>query len=209
MPVGIIRTNWAGTTGGPGLTQVCIAETTSGGSGSFFTTSNTQTAVNAMRTFWDAIKTYLPNEVTLTVSPTMDIYDQVNGELIASISAPTAPVSVVGTDAGTYSMAAGVKATLTTGIIRNGRRVRGGFYIVPAGPNALTNTGNVASAARTAINTAGAAFITALATPALIQVVYSRPLKDEEGNITRVGALAQVSTYDTNEKGAVLRGRRD
>lgn len=209
MPVGIIKTNWNGTSGGPGLTQIAIAETVSGGSGSFFTSSNIQTSVNAMRTFWDAIKAYMPNELTLTVSPTVDIYDQVNGELIGSITATVAPTGVGGTDTGAYSMASGMKATLQTGTIANGRRVRGAIYIVPAGLSAYNITGQVFSTARTAVNAAGTAFMSALATPALIQVVYSRPKKDEEGNITDVGFLTQVSAYDTNEKSAILRGRRD
>ena len=209
MAVGIIRTAWAGTTGGPGLTQVAIAETSSGGSGSFFTTSNVQIAVDAMRAFWAAINGYLPNELTLTVQQQCDIYNELDGDLIASITAPVAPVTVTGTDAGVYSMASGMKLGFETGVIRNGRRVRGCLYIVPAGASSMTNTGNIASAARTAVNTAGNNFKTALATPLLKHVVYSRPQVNEAGTITRNGALAEVQSYATNEKTAILRGRRD
>lgn len=209
MAVGIIRTGWQGTTGGPGLTQTAIAETASGGSGSFFTTTNVQTAVNAMRTFWDSVKALLPDEIVLTVSPTVDIYNELNGDLIASISAPTAPTSVAGTATVSYAMASGIKAQLTTGVIANGRRVRGALYLVPAATSAFTAGGLVASATRTTVNTAGATFITALATPLMRQVVYSRPLKDAAGTVTRNGFITTVSSWDTNEKGAVLRGRRD
>jgi hypothetical protein len=208
MAVGIIRTNWAGTSGGPGLTQVAIAETVSGGSGSFFTGTNCQIAVDQMRIFWDTIKATIPNECALTVSPVVDIYNEVNGELQASITAPTAPTTVLGTDIGVYSMASGVKLTLQTDTIRNGRRVRGAVYIVPAGASTMTNLGNVQSSSRTTINTAGNAFRAALATPALIHVVYSRPLV-VDGVQTRDGALSLVTGYDTNEKSAILRGRRD
>ena len=209
MAVGIIRTGWAGTSGGPGLTQTAIAETVDGGSGSFFTTTNCQTAVNAMRTFWDSIKTLLPNEVTLTVSAAVDIYNEINGELIASIIVPTPPLSVSGTSTLTYSMAAGLKVNLLTGVIRNGRRVRGSLFLVPATNAAFSDTGNALGSARTTINTAGAAFLSSLATPALRNVVYSRPQKDEEGNIEVVGAIATVSSWETSEKTAILRGRRD
>lgn len=209
MAVGIIRTNWAGTTGGPGLSQIAIAETTSGGVGSFFTTTNVQTAVDAMRAFWQALNGLLPNELTLTVSPTVDIYDEVSGDLIASITATTSPATVVGLDSGVYSMASGMKMKLATGVIRNGRRVAGALYIVPAGATAMTNTGNIASTARTTVNNAGNTFKTALATPLLKHVVYSRPIPSGEPNGPRDGALAEVSAYDTNEKTAILRGRRD
>lgn len=213
MAVGIIRTAWSGTSGGPGLTQIAIAETVSGGTGSFFTATNVQNAVNAMRTFWDSIKGILPNELLLTVQPTVDIYNEVNGDLIASITAATAPLNVAGTDAGSYAMASGLKATLQTGVIANGRRVRGAIFIVPAGASALTAFGTAASAARTTVNNAGAAFRTALAVDSLIQVVYSRPVTAAPDAtppvVARDGFLSAVSAYDTNEKTAVLRGRRD
>lgn len=207
--VGIIRSGWMGTSGGPGLTQTAIAETTAGGSGSFFTTTNVQTAVNAMRTFWDSIKTLLPDEVVITVSPTVDIYDEINGELIASITAPTPPLSVQGTSTLTFSMAAGLKVNLLTGQIRNGRRVRGSIFLVPMTNAAFSSTGLALQSARTTINTAGGVFLSALATPLIRNVVYSRPVKDEEGNIEVVGATTTVTTWETNEKTAILRGRRD
>lgn len=205
MPVSVIRTAWAGTSGGPGITQLYVTEA----GGSFLTPTNAQTAVNAVRTFWDGIKGFLPNELQLTVSPVVDSYNEINGELIGSTSAATAPVSVLGTEAGTFSMAAGIRVNLNTGVIRFGRRVRGGIYIVPASATAMSITGVVAAGVRTSFNTTGATMMSSLSAAGLPLVVYSRPRDADHPLGARPGAFSLVSAFETNEKGAVLRGRRD
>ena len=148
--VGIVKTVWAGTTGGGGLTQTAFTEVTGGN----LTVGEVQAAVNAVRAFWDSVKLYIPNEVTLTILPTVDMYDSATNTLNGSSTAASAPAVVVGTDTGVYGMASGIKVNLQTNIISYGRRVKGCIYIVPAGQAAYTNTGQVASAAKTAIDAA-------------------------------------------------------
>ena len=213
MAVAIIRTNWTGTTGGPGITQIALTEYLGSGDEGFWTPAKAQSAVDAMRGVWDAIKAYIPNEITLSVSPTVDVYDVVSGDLVASATAPIVPINIAGGDVGAYSMASGMKATFATGVIRNGRRVKGCMYIVPAGSTAQTVFGLAATAAKTAVNNAGTAFIAALFGATMVQVVYSRPV-DADATATppvvaRDGAIATVTSWDTNEKLAILRGRRD
>lgn len=206
MPViGKVATAWAGTSGGPGITQLYVANTALGN----LTAGEAQTAVNAVRAFWDPVKAYLPDEVTLTVQPTVDQYRDTDGELVNSVTAATPPASVIGTSATAFMMAAGMKANLQTSTIRNGRRVRGAIYIVPATTAAMTTSGMVAAAARLAVNNAGATLISTLATANMNLVVWSRPLKDAGGTVVRNGAWTSVQTIETNEKAAVLRGRRD
>ena len=50
MAVGIVRTHWSGTSGGPGLTQLAVKE----GAGAFWTQTQAQNAVNAVRQFWES-----------------------------------------------------------------------------------------------------------------------------------------------------------
>lgn len=206
MTIGCVRTSWAGTSGGPGVTQIFVDD-----AGTFgpLTTTQAQTAVNAVRAFWFAVNQYLPNEITLTTSTTVDLYDPVTGVLTGSVVAPTAPATVAGTDTGSYSMAAGLRVALQTGVIRNGRRVRGAIYIVPGAAAAMSALGTVGSTPRTTINTAGATMISSLASGGLRLLVYSRPVPAGEPNGPRVGDVAQVTAVETSEKGAVLRGRRD
>lgn len=202
MAVGIVRTQWAGTSGGPGLTQLAIRE----GAGAFWTATQAQNAVNAVRAFWDSAKAYLPDNVTLTVSPVVDIYQETDAVLTASVIAPTPPLSVAGTSAGVFSMAAGIKMNLNTGIIRNGRRVRGSMFLVPAAITAYNNDGAVTAGTRTALNTSGATLVSSLSASGLELSVWSRPVV---GVNARPGALSLVSLVETNEKSAILRGRRD
>jgi len=162
-----------------------------------------------MRTYWDAIKSLLPDDVLLTVSAVVDQYDPVTGDLTGSVTAATPPASVQGTSTSGFAMASGMRVNLQTGIVRNGRRVRGAQYIVPAASGAFATTGTVGSTNRTTVNTAGQAFLNALDTAGLKAIVWSRPVDADEPNGPRVGDVAEVTGWDTSEKGAVLRGRRD
>jgi hypothetical protein len=168
-----------------------------------------QAAVNAVRAFWDAVKAYIPNDISLTVSPVVDSYDVGNAALLASISAATPPASVTGTAATAYSMASGMKANLNTENIRFGRRVRGSIFIVPAAQGIYSTNGTVESTTRTAVNTAGSTMLGAFVTGQMNVVVWSRPLPDDHPEAPRDGAVSEVIGIETSEKVAVLRGRRD
>lgn len=203
MPaVGIIRTAWAGTTGGAGLTQLAFYDAT----GADINATQAGSVTAAVRTFWDAIKAYIPDEVGLTVSPVVDQYNYETGALTRSVTAASSPTTVQGTSAAVYYMAAGLKVNLNTGVIRFGRRIRGAIYVVPASTAAMTASGTVLSAARTAINSAGATMITSFLAAGCNLAVYSRPKPDPD---PRIGTINLVSGIETNEKCAVLRGRRD
>lgn len=200
--VGIVRTEWSGTSGGPGLTQLAIM----GGTGLSDITA--QTAANAMRKFWDDIKSILPDELKLTVSPIVDIYDDASGELIDSETSPTTPAVVTGTASGGYAGGAGLKVNWNTGIIRNGRRVRGSTYIVPAAAICFSTTGTVVPGTATLVNTAASTLLAALDLGVVDMVVWSRPLI-VGGTVTRTGAVSLVASGSCSSKSAILRGRRD
>lgn len=202
--LGIVRTSWLGTSGGPGLTQLVVNRNET--DQVVLTTTECQAAVDAVRGFWDAIKALIPNEVTWTVSPVVDQYDWANGALLSSVSAPVPPTSVVATSTSAYSMASGAKVNLNTANIIDGRRVRGGIFLVPLGSNGYENNGTVLSTARTTINTAANTMRTALTTGGLELMVWSRPTSP--GPSTD-GELSQVTAVETSEKTAILRGRRD
>lgn len=205
--VHIVRTGWQGTTGGPGLTQLAVDQITSGFGP--LSAGEGQAAVNAVRAFWESAKIYIPNEVTLNVSPVVDYYLTDDAQLAGSMTAATAPANVVGTEAtSSYSMAAGVKLNLNTGVIRNGRRVRGSMFIVPSA-GSMTNGGIVGATPKTNLQTYGATLLAALNTAGLKLVVWSRPLTAEDPNGPRDGAQADVSVIECSEKTAILRGRRD
>lgn len=201
--LGIVRTGWTGTSGGPGLTQLAVEAAADPHT---WNSAAAQSAVDAVRVFWDGVKALMPDDIVLTVSPVVDIYSIATGELVGSHSATTPPTSVTGTNAGAFAMASGMKMNLNTGVIRDGRRVRGSVFLVPASGAATGSNGLVLSASRTTVNTAGNAMRGALTTAGLNLVVWSRPTSP--GPSTD-GATAICNGVETSEKGAVLRGRRD
>lgn len=203
--LGLVKTHWLGTTGGPGLTQMAVRKATDG----YITNGDAQAAVNAVRTFWDGIKTYLPNELSLTVDPVVDTYyvGGLNNDLETTASASTAPTVVLGTGTGNYSMAAGLRLNLNTGVIRFGRRVNGSIFIVPADSSAFSATGTTATLAKSTIETAAATMLSSLTSSGLVLGVWSR--FDEKKHPDRVSTISDVITAKINDKTAILRGRRD
>jgi len=203
--VALVRTMWSGTSGGPGLTQMALL----GAAGGSWNPGGEQAAVNAVRAFWESIKPYLPDELTLTVSPIVDYYNRETGELLGSNIAGTAPATVAGTSAAAYAGGAGCKVTWETGQVRDGRRVRGSTYIVPLASSSFTATGTISGTTKTAINTAAATMLTAFSTASLTMGVWSRPREATAELPQRNGAAFQVTAGIASTKSAILRGRRD
>lgn len=200
--VAIVRTEWDGTSGGPGLTQMAML-----GNGEF-TAANAQAAVNAVRKFWDDMKATLPDELKLTVSPIVDIYRETDAELTNSVIAGAAPAVVVGQGTTGYAGGAGLKINWNTGVIRGGRRVKGSTFIVPALATAFGNTGTPTPQVVITANTAANAMMASLTAGGTALLVWSRPLV-VGGAITRTGATAGVISGSLAPKSAILRGRRD
>lgn len=202
MTVGIIRANWSGTTGGPGLTQFAIA---AGGAGGTYTPTDAQNAVNDVRAFFAALQGVIPNEVTITVSPTVDQYDQASGQLVASIVAASAPTPMPGGASGNYAGGVGFKYDWNTGVIHNGRRVVGHTYIVPAAAALFDTDGTLTTTFTATLNAAASGLLSALAGHSLGLQVWSRP-----PTVPGVGGiLSAVASGSYKDKSAILRGRRD
>lgn len=204
--LGVCRTAWAGTSGGAGVTQLAIQAKTDPHT---WDAAAAQVVVDAVRAFWAAYPSGLPNDITLTVSPVVDVYDIADGELVGSYSAATAPASLVGSNAGSYSMASGGKIVFRTSTIRFGRRVRGGFFIVPTAGDVFDSNGQVSSTPRAAWITALGTLKTTLSAANKELVVWSRPLEETSDRPFRAGAAAPVTAFEAPAKGGILRGRRD
>jgi hypothetical protein len=203
MPaVALVRTAWAGASGGPGVTQMAFYDAT----GADINATQAGSCTAAVRTFWDAIKANIPDNIQLTVSPVVDQYNFETGALTRSVTAASSPATVIGTSGAVFSMASGLKINLNTGVIRFGRRVRGAIYVVPAASTVYTTDGAVLSTVRTSINSAGATMITSFLAAGCNLAVYSRPRVIPSA---RIGTINLVSGIETNEKTAILRGRRD
>jgi hypothetical protein len=204
--VGVVRTNWSGTSGGPGLTQLAIEGITDPHT---WDNAAAQTSVDAVRSMWSANVANLPDNIKLDVSPIVDVYNIQSGQLVGSYAATAIPAQVIGTSTAGFSHASGIKVNLNTGQIRNGRRVRGSVFIVPVQVGVFTTDGMVGSAIRTSFNGSFNTLKTTLASANKQIVVWSRPIPEGKPYGPRLGATTPVASFETSEKGAVLRGRRD
>ena len=200
--VAIVRTEWDGTSGGPGLTQFALI------GGNEFSAGTAQAAVNAVRKFWNTLGAYLPDEVKLNVSPVVDIYNEADAVLTGSVVAPVVPLQVAGIGASGYAGGAGLKLNWNTGIIRNGRRVKGATFIVPALATCFGTTGTPTPTITGNINQAATVMMADLTAGGTALAVWSRPLVKDEV-ITRAGAISGVISGTLASKSAILRGRRD
>jgi len=206
MPIiGIVRSEWSGTSGGPGLSQHAVM----GAAGGDWNPTGAQSAVNAVRAFWAALASNLPDEVRIQVSPVVDTYNRDDGELFSSNTAGTVPGVVAGTSTSGYAGGAGVKVTWNTNQIRNGRRVRGATFVVPISGAIWTANGNIGTVAATTFNNAAAQLISSLASGGTPLAVWSRPHPATETKPERLGFATEVTSGNVGMKSAILRGRRD
>lgn len=184
------------------MTQLAI----SSDGGTAFTTEGAQGAVNAVRKFWDSVKIHMPDDVSLTVSPIVDVYNEVTGDLTDSVAATTAPTAVAGNAFGVFAHGVGFKVNWTTGQVRNGHRVKGHTYIVPSSGDSFTSQGVVSPSPQATVNLACGALIADLLTNGTPLVVWSRP---RVLPTPRDGGITLVVNGTAGQKSAILRGRRD
>jgi hypothetical protein len=119
--------------------------------GTDVTPPDAQMAVDRVYAFFNAVKAYFPQQVSLQVRGEVEAIDEATGNLQDVIVA-TAPAAIVGT-AGTtvpYAAALGSVVSWRTGVVRNNRRIRGRTFLVPLSSLAFDNTGTLIPGALTA-----------------------------------------------------------
>jgi hypothetical protein len=188
---------WDGFSGAPGYTNFhfLLADTPTG----------TELADSAakIRTWFDALKAYLPNICTITFPAEIVQLNTETGELEGTY-AITAPASVTGTGGTTaFSSATGVCVNWNTAAVVNGRRLRGRTFFVPCMPTAtFQSDGTLGVGAQVAFQAASTTL--ADSTAGMPFVVYHRPTLGGSD-----GVAGPITSSSVNDKTAVLRSRRD
>jgi hypothetical protein len=180
-----VRSVWSNFPGAPGYTDVYSRNTA------------LPAMTNAVRAFFDAIKTLLPTGTNVQTLGSCETYDEATGTLTGSTSS-TSPAVVVGTVAGNYAGGSGAVISWTSNGFVNGRRVRGRSFIVPLA-GAVDSSGSLSSSAQTTLQTAANGLITAMAGDL---VVWHRPSQFS------AGSSHPVVTANVPDLCAVLRSRR-
>lgn len=192
---------WSGFVGSPGYTNLYFRDFTGSGNPDL---TQAQAASDRVRTFFDAIKAQLPTTVTITMRADVDVVEDTTGTMTDSFgTTPLAPVVGTASVAGGYSGATGAVVTLRTSSFRNGRRIRGRFFIVPLGGTIYGPDGTLSNTPLGTMRTAATALADQTGTPDL--GVWARPTAPGASD----GEWAVCTSATIPDLAAVLRSRRD
>lgn len=189
-----VNVTWQNFPGAPGLTQLYLDDATSG-----------QAHIDAIRTFFDAVKALLPTGTTINVPSSGDRIDEVTGDILGTWSVATTPAVVTCTGAGQYAGNAGVCIHWLTNTIVRGRRLRGRSFLVPVVATAFDTNGTPSATAMTTLTNAANALVTALGTTFQ---VWSRPQKATPEHPAYTGTRGPVTSARVPDLAVSLRSRR-
>jgi hypothetical protein len=188
---------WAGFSGAPGYTNMHFLDPDP-----ISESGVNQTALR-LHNFWDALEVYLPGPVTITLPSVLEEIDTGTGELIGEI--PFVPGTVIdGSGSSVFASSTGACINWNTVGIVNGRRLRGRTFLVPLHGSAFDISGTLVDTTRTAIVAAGNALADASVGLGIDLAVWHRPSPGGSD-----GIAAGVTGCTVNDRGAVLRSRRD
>lgn len=188
------KLTWNLPTGGPGVTTLFA-----------FPDTTEQVFADQARAFvFDALATtgtadFLPSGCTIQGDGIVDNIEVTDGTLASAVPV-TPPAVISGLASGAYAAPSGAVVTWLTGLVHQGRRVRGRTFFVPLGTNAFENNGTLAAGFLTNLRNAATAYIASAANPC----IWARP---DPG--TTNGAAFTVAAGSVADKVAILSSRRD
>lgn len=187
--VGEVRAEWSTPGGGAGQSVFHTA--------AILNQASAQAVTTAFYDFFYELDDNLPDEVSITMSSEVVNLDAFG--VLTDVYPVTPPAPVIGLSAGGYNRAAGGRVDWNTGVITNGRRLKGRTYIVPINASAFDANGLLVPSTRQRFQTASDDLIAALSAITVPLHVWSRTH----------GISAPVTSATIPLTGAILRGRRD
>ena len=184
MTMNRVRVLWQNWPGAPGYTNHYVGSAV--------------LAQTAIRTFYDAIKTFLPTGLTVQVPSSGDQVNEATGD-ITGVWTGAAQAVVSGLGAGGYAGPAGLCVNWRTSALIRGRRPMGRTFIVPIVGSLFETNGTLTSGTVATAQAAASQLITDLAGELKI---WSRPTP------TIAGANVTVISAQVPDMAAVLRTRR-
>jgi len=153
-----------------------------------------------LQTFFQAIKGNFPTGLIVTVPNNGDLIRETDG-VLQGAWADSGGSTTTGTGSTNFAEGSGLRIRWVTGSLRNGRKITGTTFIVPAVSAAFTTGGLVAGATVTAVTAAGSALISAQATKI---VVWSKPHSKAAAD----GASSAIASVSVPVQATQLRSRR-
>lgn len=172
---------------------------------------DTSTALASLNTLYQGLQGVFPSVVTIQIENTGDIIESTTGELLGSWSG-NAVAPFGGTGAGSYSAPSGAMIGWETGAVRDGRRLRGRTFLVPAVGSQYDQYGTLNDTMVTSVQASATAFIFEQSSSF---VIWHRPFAGAPAVGTKparpatLGGHALVIAARVPDKAVVLRSRRD
>ena len=151
-----------------------------------------------VRAWFNAVKGFLPGNVTLVFPGSVEVLDVDTGALTGVELIGSSPAPVVGGGAGGYAAGVGARVVWYTDGIFRGRRVKGATYLVPITSAFYDSQGNISSANVDLLQTASSTLVSNTSL-----CVWSRPRKGQVG-----GAVSTVVGCQAKNSVTWLRSRR-
>jgi hypothetical protein len=133
----------------------------------------------ALKTFFEAIKGYIPQNTKISYPTSGDIFTVETGE-VTGVWTGTDPGQTTCVSTGTYGAPAGASITWVTEGFVNSRRVKGRTYIVPLTKDAFDVDGSLLPTFYTLLQTSASALVTAEAD---YFQIWHRPVGGTGGSI--------------------------
>lgn len=167
--------------------------------------ADVDTVAGLIHAFYTSIAQYLPPNLTYAIEPEVPVVDESSGKLVNLVSGSTVQSAIHGSSTGTqYPAGTGSRINWQTGLVVNGRRLRGAVYIVPLGDNAYSSQGAIQTPVQQALINAARTYNLGVQAAGCAQIVYHRPKKGE----TTGGVAALVNAWTVGSTPASLRSRR-
>jgi hypothetical protein len=165
-----------------------------------------------IKAFYTAIKTYLPNGLSLSIKGSGDTIEDSTGVLNGTWNAGGDLSESGGPTALAYAAAAGALVRFSTTTIVHGHRLRGRMFVVPVNSVNFSTSGGISSSMQTAMQTAASSLVSGFSGSL---VVWSRPFDGtpaaggRPANPARSGSNGIVTGATVPAAMCVLRSRRD
>lgn len=193
-----ITAQWNGFQGAPGYSKFSFVNLT--------TDAARNSAGAAIRTYFAALSAFMQASWSITVSPTVQEYEDYNATFMGEATMSTAPTAVVGTGGSTaYAAGSGFVVSWKTNTILGGHRVQGRTFHVPA-ILCFDTDGSLTSTARTTIQSAADALV---ASPGNELAVWGRTWSKDKPPVATGGAGIVVTTAVVKDAASQLRSRRN
>lgn len=179
-----IRVPWVGGVPGGGL--------------STFYTAGVSPDVSALKTWFTALAPYLPPSVTVTIPSNGDTLESTTGVLTGGWSG-SGGGTVTGTGNSAWSDGVGLAVQWNTGLVVNGRRLRGRTFVCPLAQGFASSNGTLNDTIVAAVDTAS----NTLAAAALLYI-WHRPTPSAPTS----GSIATVTSVTVPDRVTALRSRR-